>query len=132
MIVGSSPMLRWKPAILCLLLGLAALLHALPAPASSNPLAAALLSDPHALCLSLDGEPGDGQVPAGHHDCDACCLPGVTGAPVPTAAHAAALPPATWATVIQAVPVSVPRAAPTWEAWAPGRAQRGPPSTSIA
>ena len=132
MTAGSAPMFRWKPAILGLLLGLAALLHAISAPTSSNSLASALLSDPHALCLSLAGEPGDGQAPSGHRDCDECCLPGVVGAPLPTAAFVEAFPIAVWADVIFAKPVSALFAAPAFEAWAPGRAQRGPPSTSIA
>ena len=127
-----GPFLRWKPAILGLLLGLAALLHGFPSPASVDPIASVLLSDPHALCLSLTGDPVDGQLPSTHHDCDECCLPGAAGAPLPTGTVAFVVPPAVWATFVPAEPNPAISAAPPWEAWAPGRAQRGPPKTSIA
>jgi hypothetical protein len=127
-------LIRMRPALLALVLGLAALLRAMPAPALTQDPYAGFGFAEHVLCLGTDSEAGIPGPVAPHHDgCDACCLPGGrlaialpddVGRIVEPVASLAPDPAKPWP--------AVAARSPPYEAWSQERAQRGPPSSRVA
>ena len=127
-------LIRWKPARVARVLGMAALLRAMPAPLPIAGPGESLIASAHVLCIG--GDQSDGDAPTGpHHEgCDACCLPG---------GRIAGILPESPSVVVVLLPqrdrsIEIPLAfktearAPPFEAWSQERAQRGPPDHLIA
>ena len=125
--------IRWRPALVALVLGLAALLRALPAPHAAADPGDAFLASAHVLCLG--GEPSDGDVPPSpsHYGCDSCCLPGGRVAIILPDNHPVVILPPQLEQFVEVPGVLFAEArAPPFEAWSLERAQRGPPLRLIA
>jgi hypothetical protein len=133
--IAPAPQIRWRPAFVALVLGLAALLRVLPVAVQGQTLADLGASlEQHVLCLgTASAADVPGPAMPNHEECQSCCLPAGRMA----LALPAILPP-----VPQLLPLVMVVEAPAWpavaarappyEAWSKERAQRGPPPRLVA
>jgi hypothetical protein len=131
----SAALIRWRPALIALVLGLAALLRAMPPPAQAQGLdGSGLRIDAHELCIGLASS-ADAPGPAVpiHEACGACCLlAGRVAVALPAVLPLAPeVPLPQSGSGLVAWPGLTARA-PPHEAWSQERAQRGPPARLVA
>ena len=133
---GQSGLRQGLHALAVLALAYALVLRALALPVMAAPAdgLSALLSDPHALCLSdagADHDPHDGLPAAPSDHCGDCCLLHARLAPDPAATSFTAL---SWPRTASPAGLHAPEQparGPHREAWSPIRTQRGPPVDRI-